>query len=79
MKTTTRQLKTTSTGTNMFIFLHENRDFWDKQVPTITISILCISILTSPSIMSCIYRLESNMTNPKSPKITHHPKSSHIS
>lgn len=47
MKTTTRQLKTTSTGTNMFIFLHENRDFWDKQVPTITISILCISILTS--------------------------------
>jgi hypothetical protein len=38
MKTTTRQLKTTSTGTNMFIFLHENRDFWDKQVPTITIS-----------------------------------------
>ena len=74
MKTTTRQLKTTSTGTNMFIFLHENRDFWDKQVPTIT-----IYLLTSPSIMSCIYRLESNMTNPKSPKITHHPKSSHIS
>jgi hypothetical protein len=44
MKTTTRQLKTTSTGTNMFIFLHENRDFWDKQVPTITISILILRL-----------------------------------
>jgi hypothetical protein len=76
MKTTTRQLKTTSTGTNMFIFLHENRDFWDISRFLLLLYLLCINF---PSIMSCIYRLESNMTNPKSPKITHHPKSSHIS
>jgi hypothetical protein len=47
MKTTTRQLKTTSTGTNMFIFLHENRDFWDISRFLLLLYLLCISILTS--------------------------------